>query len=90
MHIGIYAYAGSETRVAYVRIYTMQRYLTFTTDLDETVRVSPDTASSLPCDWVDYIWQWAESHEQAIAQHAAKVDEREEWLNAANAEKPTY
>jgi len=55
----------------------MNRYCTFTTWEDCTPRILAQghEEAQLPDDIADWVWQFAESPEQAIAQHHDKVDE---------------
>lgn len=41
-------------------------------------------------DWCEYVWQYAESREEAIKNHCAKHDEAQDWVDAGNKDKKTY
>jgi hypothetical protein len=78
----------------------MPRFVTFLTyDCDdvqclteEEIRVLKEDGSheSVVSDWEEWVWQFADSVEQAIAQHASKMDEYEADNNALRPIKETY
>ena len=60
----------------------MKRFLTYTAG-EKTFAITD--SADLPEDYDDYVWQWADSHTQAIKQHDSKIDE---WQ--ADPSKETY
>lgn len=74
---------------------THRRFVTFTTYDNEDPQAMTEAEFNVArfatdVDWADYVWQFAESKEQAIAQHDAKLDEYQADINAGRAEKRTY
>lgn len=81
-----------------------RRFITFTEYTHDTPRVLTEMEYfqqvTLPgktlddiCEsgeYADFIWQWALSKSDAIAQHESKLDCRYDHLNAGHAEKRTY
>lgn len=66
------------------------RYLTTMTDdgCIEAWSAWPDDIDS--GDVADFIWQFADTPEQAIAQHDAKLDEWRDDMDNGRTEKETY
>lgn len=72
----------------------MSRFVTFIAYDNEDVQcLTRDEYLDEPSqseNWEEWIWQFADSKEQAIAQHYAKHDEWNEDVKSGRVEKETY
>lgn len=70
------------------------RFITFTEDCGCTVQCWTEAEykanGGLPEKWDDYIWQFADSKESAIARHDDALDTYNENINTGRTTKETY